>query len=249
MPPVSAPYRPGQPQWPDNRQQRPDRPPPIQFRQEDPPPRPGNKALAWVLRGAGLVAIAVISGLVWYYITNDDTTPDNTAGDGGGGTQTEGVYDFTPHKMPRAETQYSCPEHAYGDIQRFLESTKCERLDRQLFTTKIDGRTVYTSVSVVTMASEDDAAALRKLANEDGSGNVSDVVRDGVVDIGGLDRLSGGEGYASNQRGREVIIVESDFAPKDKPKKENEKADEKEILDPVCEDALRLGPEIATGQG
>jgi hypothetical protein len=246
---VSAPYRPGQPQWPDNRPQRPERPPPIQFRQEDPPPRqPGNKALAWVLRGAGLVAVAVISGLVWYHVTNEEP-PDTKADDGGGTQQTEGVYEFTPHKMPRAETQYTCPEHAYGEIQRFLQNTQCERLDRQLFTTEVDGRTVYTSVSVVTMASEADAAALRKLANEDGSGNVSDVVRDGVVEIDGLDRLSGGEGYASNQRGREVIIVESDFAPADKPAEEDQETAEKEILDPVCEDALRKGPEIATGQG
>jgi hypothetical protein len=247
---VSAPYRPGQPQWPDNRPQRPERPPPIQFRQEDPPPRQqqGNKALAWVLRGAGLVAVAVISGLVWYYITND-APPENTAGDDGSTEQTEGVYDFQPHEMPRAETQYTCPEHAYGEIKRFLENTQCERLDRQLFTTEVKGRTVYTSVSVVTMATEADAAALRELANEDGSGNVSDVVRDGVIDIEGLDRLSGGEGYASNQRDREVIIVESDFDPKDKPAEGQEEALEKEILDPVCEDALRLGPEIAAGQG
>lgn len=248
MPSVSAPYRPGQPQWPDNRSQRPERPPPIQFRQEDPPPRPGNPALTWALRAAGLVAVAVISGLVWYYITND--APPDTASDGGGDQQTEGVYDFAPHsKMPRAETQYTCPEHAYGDIKRFLDTTQCDRLTRQLFVTKVKGRTVYTSVSVVTMASEADAGELRELANKDGSGNVSDVVRDGVVKIDGLDRLSGGEGYASNQNGREVIIVESDFAPRDQPDKENEKADEKAILDPVCEDALRLGPQIAGGQG
>ncbi len=245
---MSAPYRPGQPQWPDNRPQRPDRPPPIQFRQEEPPPQQGNKALAWILRGAGLVAVAVISGLVWYYVTND-TPPEPTAGDEGGTEQTEGVYTFEPHKMPRAETQYTCPEHAYGQIKRFLEKTECERLDRQLFTTEVDGHTVYTSVSVVTMASESDAADLRELANKDGSGNVSDVVRAGVVKIKGLDRLSGGGGYASNQRGREVIIVESDFDPKDKPDEKDEEKGEKEILDPVCEDALRLGPEIATGQG
>lgn len=248
MPTVSAPYRPGQPQWPDNRPQRPERPPPIQFRQEDPPPRPGNPALTWALRAAGLVAVAVISGLVWYYITND--APSDTAGDDGGIQQTEGVYDFAPHsKMPRAETQYTCPEHAYGDIQKFLQTTQCDRLTRQLFVTKVKGRTVYTSVSVVTMADEADAGELRELANKDGSGNVSDVVRDGVVKIDGLDRLSGGEGYASNQNGREVIIVEADFAPKDKPDKDHEKSDEKKILDPVCEDALRLGPQIAGGQG
>jgi len=241
---VSAPYRPGQSQWPGNRQQRPDRPPPIQFRQEDPKP-PRNKTIDWGLRILGLVLVAVISGLAWYYI-NSDGSSSQTSGDDPGDQQSEGVYQFTPHaKMPRAETQYTCPEHAYGDIKTFLENTKCDRLSRQLFVTKVDGRTVYTSVSVVTMADEAAAGELRDLTDKDGSGNVSDVVRDKVVSIEGMDRLSGGEGYASKQSGSDVIIIEADFAPSDKG---DDDADQK-TLDAVCEDALRLGPEVDAKTG
>jgi hypothetical protein len=206
-----------------------------------------NKALRWALQIAGLVGVAVISGVIWYFFT-DDSSP--TTSDGGGESTTppvEGVYQFTPHeKMPTPNTDSDCAKHAYGQIQTFLKNTPCDHLTRQLFVTKVDGRTVYTSVSVVTMPDEEKAAALRDLTDKDGSGNVSDVVRDGVVKIDGLDRLSGGEGYASNQSGRDVVIVESALAPKNESGDED--ADEK-LLDDVCTDALRLGPEIDEGSG
>lgn len=245
---MSAPYRPGQ-QWPDNRPQRPDRPPPIQFRQEEPPQAP-NKGLPWALRIAGLVAVAVVSGLIWYAINNDgQATPTNTGGESGT-QQPQGKYRFTAHEdMSEPERDNNCARHAYGEIKEFLEDTKCDHLTRQLFVTELDdGRTVYTSVSVVVMRSENDASELRKRTDEDGSGNVNDVVRDDIVKIGGLEHLSGRDGYKSSQSRSEVIIVESDFAPKDRG--DNKKADEN-VLDDVCEDALRLADvmEAATGSG
>jgi hypothetical protein len=235
VPSVSAPYPPGQPQW------RPERPPPIQFRQEEPPPPATNKALQWTLRIAGLVAVAVVSGLVWNYVTDDSpSSPTTTAGEETP-TRSTGVFDLQPYeKMPTPNIDADCAKHAYDDIQKFLQDNPCERLTRQLFVTEDEGRTVYASVSVVTMPSEDKAAELRDLTDKNGTGNVSDVVRDKVVTIDGLDGLAGGGGYASTQSGRDVIIVEADLDPKDK---KDEKTDEK-LLDAVCDDALRLGPEI-----
>jgi hypothetical protein len=242
---VSAPYRPGQSQWPENRPQRPDRPPPIQFRQDDPGPPPRNKTLEWGLRIAGLVVVAVVSGLVWYYIINDNTSSTANGGDPGG-QQSDGVYQFSPHQdMPNEDTQDTCPTHAYGDTKQFLEGTKCERLTRQLYVAKVDGRTVYTSVSVVTMADGAAADELRQLTDKNGSGNVSDVVRDKLVTIPGLEALNSG-GYAASQSDRNVIIVESEFDPKDATS--DEKADE-DILDSVSTDALRLGTELAASSG
>jgi hypothetical protein len=150
--------------------------------------------------------------------------------------------------MPKPDTvKKDCAKHAYGDIKKFLQSTPCDQLIRQLFVTRTGERTIYTSVSVVTMPNETDAAALRDLTDKDGSGNVSDVVHDKAVKIDGLDGLSGNDGYDSQQSGRDVIIVEADFAPKDKGS--DDKADEK-ILDKVCTDALRLGADLdAKGTG
>ncbi|MGB3440466.1 MAG: hypothetical protein WBA97_17095 [Actinophytocola sp.] len=248
---MSAPYRPGQPQWPANGPQRPDRPPPIQFRQDEPPRPPGKPGLQWALRIVGLVAVAVISGVVWYYITDDGKSPGTGADDGGTEQQNEGRFALEPHPdMPEPETDENCVEHAYGRIQAHLQATPCDHLSQQLFVTEIDGRTVYASVSVVTMPDEEAAAELRALTDEDGSGNINDVVRDGGVTIEGMDRLSAGGGYAAKQNGREVVIVEADLDPKDQSEDEQtQKKDEDEILDPVCNDALRLAQQVDTKSG
>jgi hypothetical protein len=207
-----------------------------------------SKALQWTLRVAGLVAVAVVSGLVWYYVVNDSQSTATNTSDESTTPEPEGVYKFTPHEdMPKPQTDKDCEKHSYDDIKAFFKETPCDHLSQQLFVTEVDGRTVYTSVSVVTMPDEAKAAALRKLTDTDDTGNVNDVVRDGEVTIEGLDRLSGGGGYDATQNGRDVTIVEADFDPKDASG--DEKKDEDEILDPVCQDALLLSAQVVDSDG
>lgn len=199
------------------------------------------------MRGLGLVVIAAVSGLVWYYINNDSSAPPTDIG--GGTTTTEapsGVYQFTAYKdMQEPDDVTNCAEHAYEGTKAFLRKTKCDHLARQLFVTTVKDRTIYTSVSVVTMQNEADAQQLRDITDTDGKGNVNDIVRDGLVKIDGLKTLSRADGYKSKQVGKTVIIVEADFDPKDATDK---KADEK-ILDKVCDDALRLADQVNKGSG
>jgi len=99
---MSAPHRPGQAPWPD-------RPAPIQFRSE-PPPQQENPVLIWTLRGLGLLAVAVISGLVWWYI-NDDTKPVGL-GTQPSTTAKTGQYEFKPAEQaaqPQAEAPAQPP--------------------------------------------------------------------------------------------------------------------------------------------
>lgn len=194
------------------------------------------------MRILGLFAIAVVSGLIWFYISNDSSSPSSGSGVETTPQQPAGAYEFTAsEKMPKPDRVDNCAEHAYGkQVPAFLANTPCDHLTRQLFVTKVKGRTIYTSVSVITMKNETEAAALRDLTDKDGTGNISDVVRDKVVSIEGLKGLSSHDGYAATQSVRDVIIVEADFAPKDRGEK---KADE-EILDKVCTDALRLGADL-----
>jgi hypothetical protein len=239
---VSAPYQPGQAPWPDNQSQRPDRPPPIQFHDEEQGPR-SNQALAWTLRVVGLLAVAVISGLVWWYIQND-SGGDATGYGGGGETQQQssGAYDFK-QKLDAPQVDQACGDHAYGQIKNFLEEHNCVRLTRSVFTADIEDRTVYTSVSVVEMADEDTAQQLQHLADKDGSGNVKDLVREGTVQVDGLTSLSASDGYASEVQGDRVTIVESDYDPNAK-----DGGNQRE-LDDVCKDALRLGGDITADGG
>ncbi|WP_143230020.1 hypothetical protein [Actinophytocola xanthii] len=239
---MSAPYRPGQPPWPDNRSQRPDRPPPPRFHEE--PPSSGTSPLDWALRIAGLVAVAVISGVAWWFFTSEDTPERGTTGFGGGPTsqQNEGEFPFTS-KLSEPRVDESCAEHAYGQIQDFFGQTPCRQLTRDVFTTEIDDRTVYTSVSVVRMADEAQAQELRVLTDKDGSGNVNDLVREREVRVSGLEALSGGGGYDSSLVGSEVIIVEADYDPS------AANGGTEDELDRVCEDALRLAKDMTGGSG
>lgn len=192
------------------------------------------------------MVVAVISGLVWYYITNDSSEPPTNTGGQSAAQEPGGVYQFTPHeKMPTPNRVTDCASHAYNDIKTFLKNTKCDHLVRQLFVTEVDGRTIYTSVSVVTMQSEADAQELRDLTDKDGSGNINDVVRDGLVKIEGLKSLSRADGYKSKQIGQDVIIVESDFDPKDA----TDKHTDENTLDKVSDDALRLSNQINKNNG
>jgi hypothetical protein len=199
------------------------------------------------MRAAGLVVVALVSGLVWYYVINDTSSTPQNGADESGTQQPQGRYQFVAHEeMPTPDTNTDCSKHAYDETQTFLAQTPCDHMARQLFVAKVGGRTVYTSVSVVVMPDEEKADQLRRLTDTDGQGNISDVVRDDVVKIDGLTTLSGRDGYSSKQTGREVVIVESDFAPKDRS--DDKKADQ-DLLDKVSDDALRLAGQVNSGSG
>lgn len=231
---MPAPHRPGQAPWPD-------RPAPLQFRAEpSPPEQPENPVLIWTLRALGLVAVAVISGLVWWYIHDDSkpagATPEPTQ------EQQAGQYEFAAaEQVPQPRKDSTCPEHAYGQIKAFFQTTPCQQLTRALYTTTADdGRRVYTNVSVVRMRTADDAAKLLELTDKDGTGNVNDLVREKIVKLTGLASLSGGQGYKAVQHDTNVIIVEADFDSA----RRVDKAKDEAILDAICSDVIRLGDQI-----
>jgi hypothetical protein len=195
----------------------------------------------WVLRGLGLVAVAVISGLVWWYVHDDGG--GGQAGTEPTGQQRVGQFEFTPlPAVPEPHRDDNCVEHAYDDVKTFLQNNPCERLTRAIYsTTTPDGRKVYTNVSVVRMASADQAGKLRQLADKNGTGNVNDLVRDNVVKIPPLRSLSGSDGYNAVQHDRNLIIVESDFDP---AARRGDKKRDEEMLDAICVDASLLGDRI-----
>ncbi len=201
--------------------------------------------MIWSLRGLGLLAVAVLSGFIWWYVHGESPRPSTVPG-----TSTappSGQFAFTPAEQasePRRDS--SCAEHAYGQIKTFFQTTACDQLTRALYTTTApDGRKVYTNLSVVRMRTADDAAKLRELTDKDGTGNVNDLVREKIVKLPPLTSLSAGAGYKAVQQDRNVIVVESDFDPS--VKRGDKKADET-VLDAISEDVIRLANNIG-GQG
>ncbi|HET9139967.1 hypothetical protein [Actinophytocola sp.] len=244
---MSGPHSAGQPPWRGGAIPGEDTTPlrqrgaPLQF-QAEPPPQPQNKVLVWVLRGLGLLAVAVISGLIWWYINDEGATPTQNQTQP---SEQPASGQFTFAAVPEvAEPKHdsNCADHAYGDVQKFLQTTPCQQLTRGLYTTtSADGRKVYANVSVVRMPTAENAAKLRELADSDGTGNVKDLVREGLVKVAPLTSLSGAGGYHAVQHDRNVIIVESDFAP---GSAKGEKQKDEDILDAICVDATLLGDRI-----
>ncbi|MGH3862098.1 hypothetical protein [Actinokineospora sp.] len=208
---------------------------PFRFTEGQPEPEPAP-AMTWAMRILGLVAVAVLSGVVYWY-TNDEPA-------GGAGPQQttpaarEGVYDFAVHpQVPSPRTDTDCPGHAYGKTKTLLAGPGvCTKLIQAAYTTKADGREVLITVSVLHLSSQEKALELQTLTRQNNTGNVSDLVLQKVIKVDGLDSLAKGGGYQSRVDGSVITIVEGDFTKSG--------AKDEKTLDAVCEDALRLGEKI-----
>ncbi|MFS8101193.1 hypothetical protein LFM09_29125 [Lentzea alba] len=205
-------------------------------RQAPPPPPPPRKT-TWLGKALALVAVAVVSGFVWWVLQPTDpvdkpvSQPEKTAGE----------FEFTSaDQLPEPVKDSDCAAHATGQTQAFLKTTPCLQLTRAFYTAKMpDGRTVYSSVSVVKMRTADEARQLRELTQKDGTGNIKDLVLDKVISVPPLTTLANG-GYASEQRDQEVVIVESDS-----PVKGADALSHNKEMKKVSADAIRLASSFA----
>jgi hypothetical protein len=175
----------------------------------------------WALAvAAAVLALVVVCGVAVWLVNSGD--PEGGAGDGGtaGATPTAEVGPVRGDVLPAGGTQFTveqvrvddtCAGHAYGDVATFLEGTDCLGLSRALYSASVEGAPVVVSVSRVTMADPATARELRGLADTNGSGNVSDLLREGVTFDGAPEALRSAE-YASAVSGATVTIVESSWS-------------------------------------
>lgn len=122
-----------------------------------------------------------------------------------GSVQEVGGVTFTAQA---ADLQDTCAGHAYGETAAWLQSADCTGLSRALYSAQVGGRDVVVSVARVRMPDTAAARDLRGLTDTNGSGNVNDLLREGVRYPGGPDQLRSAE-YASAVSGPTVTIVES----------------------------------------
>ena len=198
-----------------------------------------KRALLMGLAGAVVIAALLVGG--WFVLRagNDDdgggssagsTTAEATSGAPEiGAVQEVGGVTYT---VEAAETDVTCLGHAYGDTADFFAENDCTGLSRALYSAEIDGGPVVVSVARVRVADAATARALRSLTDTNGSGNVSDLLREGVRYTGSPAELSGAE-YASAVSGTTVTIVEAAWVDEDA---EGSSAD----IDQVADDGLAL---------
>jgi hypothetical protein len=108
-----------------------------------------------------------------------------------------------------AEVDDTCVGNAYGDTAAFFETADCTGLSRALYSAQVGGREVVVSVARVRMPDTLAARDLRGLTDTSGSGNVSDLLREGITYPGGPKGLGDEAEYASAVSGPTVTIVES----------------------------------------
>jgi hypothetical protein len=207
-----------------------------QQRPPRPPEPPQNKTREYVMKGLGLLLVAVVSGMLWWLIQQGNR-PDSPGTNNASTQQPQGKFQFAKNDPSGVPVQDSnCEEHSYLKVKKFFADKKCTGLTRQLYTATVDGKKTYTSVSVVRMGNPQDAKELKDLTEVTGTGNVSDLVREGKPKVAGLKSLSEG-GFAATIQGSDVIIVESDYEGGSK------NTDEAKLKE-VSADALRLGEEL-----
>jgi hypothetical protein len=190
---------------------------------------------------AGLVVLALLGVGGWLFLAGgpDDGGSGTTAGSSSaqptaGGPEKGAVQEVggVPYTLEAAETDDTCLGHAYGDTADFFADHDCTGLSRALYSAQIDGRPVVVSVVRVRLKDTTTARDLRSLTDRNGSGNVSDLLREGVRYTGSPAELSGAE-YASAVSGPTVTIVESAWVD---GKDEGGSAD----IDQVADDGLAL---------
>lgn len=191
----------------------------------------------WVGKALALVGVAVVSGLVWWVLQPSEPLDKPVSQP----QKSSGAYEFTSvTQLPEPVKDSDCAAHATSQTQAFLKKTPCLQLTRAMYTAKLpDGRTVYSSVSVVKMRTADEARQLRELTQKDGTGNIKDLVLDKVVSVPPLVTLANG-GYASEQRDQEVVIVESDS-----PTRAADALEHNQEMKKVSADAIRLASSFA----
>lgn len=188
---------------------------------------PGITPGGWVLRGLGLFAVSLVSGLLWLAL-------------GPGGDEEEAAppeqpptkHDFQP--VHREEAFQGCKAVSTDRIQEFFGDVECEHLTRALYTTALPGGDrALTSVVTVLMPDEESARSLDELTTRDGTGNIRDLVDDGRAGTEDMPPL-GDRAYGSERQGRLVVIGDSAYFDQETPAKDP-------VLLEITRDALNLG--------
>ncbi|WP_409329514.1 hypothetical protein [Trujillonella humicola] len=182
-----------------------------------------TRRLALLGGGAALVVLLVVLGLVVVLggggedagDEQADTTPLPSSAapgdDAGPAVGAQATLDGIPFTLEHLQADDGCADHAYGSVADFFARTDCAGMTRALWSTQVDGRDVVVSIAVVDMGQEGLADALRALADTSGSGNVNDLLLEGVGYPGGPDGFTRSRQYASAVGGTTVRIVETDW--------------------------------------
>jgi hypothetical protein len=166
----------------------------------------------------GLIVLVAVAVGGWLLLRSPDDGNSSVDGDSTGDVQDDPgpavghvqAVDGVQFRLEAVQVDDTCIGHAYGAVSTFFDSTNCTGLSRALYSAQLPGGPVVVSVSRIQLPDTASARALRALADQNGSGNINDLLREGVSYAGGPNELSNAE-YASAVAGPTVTIVESSW--------------------------------------
>ena len=171
---------------------------------------------------AAVVLLLVVAGVGFWALgsggqdsradepTATTSAPAPTSAAAGPAVGTTEVVNGTTFTLRAVEVDDTCQGHAYDAVAAFFATSDCTGLSRSLWSADAGGQPAVVSLSRVTMPDVANAQALRSLADTDGSGNVNDLLREGVRYDGGPKKLAKAQ-YASAQQETTVTIVETSW--------------------------------------
>ena len=182
----------------------------------DEAPRSRLRLVALLLGGWLAVSLLVLVGLLVF--GGHSGNRQQSGGNSASATNTSGAPSSKPTEALPAgwvrqagDDQTDCAAHSYGQVQAFFAKTPCSSVHRVLATTKQGDRTVLIASSVVTFDTAAQAERYLALVNSDGTGNISDLLREGVDYAGGPSKLPAAA-FASRQSGDQVWVAEAAYA-------------------------------------
>lgn len=182
----------------------------------DAEPKSRLRLVALFLGGWLVVSLLVLVGLLLFgghspSGNKSSKTPSATASGGtssSAGTADENLPDGWVREA--ADDQTNCSAHSYGQVQTFFATTPCSSVHRTLATTNQGGRMVVIASNVVTFDTPAQAKKYLTLVNSDGTGNINDLLREGVTFAGAPARLPTAA-FASRQEGVRVWVAEAGY--------------------------------------
>lgn len=193
------------------------------------PQRKRISPLGWLGRGLVLVAISVVSGLIWSAIKPHHPSVAQPPP----GPQTK--YHYT--LLDRGVGADACKSLSTGQVKEFFtHGTECQSITRQLFTTQAAGKTVLASVITVTMPDATSAARLQSLAKGHDTGQVLALTNTSAR--AGHTNLNDDVAYRAQRSGSNatvVVISDAGYFGRDK------QPDADQTLSDVSADAVKLG--------
>lgn len=194
-----------------------------------PRPRPSRSQMRWLPASAAvLVALLLLTGIIVAALSagsgaNGATNPNPPVSTPAGptGIVVDGVS-FDPKGSSRAP---DCANHAYGDLQTWLQSSTCSQLIRLRYESRSDKHKAAILVSVLRFPDSRSADELKAVADKPGSGAVSDLSVEGTPWPDGGKPFFESAAFVSGREGNSVKLVQAVWmdqpsAPEDKTLRE-----------------------------